>query len=521
MALADFNQWSTAKPLIAGAGGNYIADEAEALRVASYQLYEQMYWGVEGTFKLASRGAENKPIYVPNPKTIVETLHRYLARDMIVAPDPQRGDNASNALAAQVWDDLCARERFYSRFNTNKRYGIIRGEALWHFYADPLKPAGSRISIMPIDPASWFPIYNDDNVDEIIGCHIIEPFVTNDGKARIKRLTYMKETGTGGPSPITVEEGIYKVEAWGGPGMDQEPIPEEITKPLMTLPSPIDSLPVYQMPNFEEPGSPYGSSELRGYERILAGVDQSISDEELTLAMDGLGVYSTNAGAPVDPDSGQELPWDLGPAKVVEVPSDSFFNRVSGVTSVTPYLEHVRYLEERMHESGGSPQVARGVVDVSVAESGIALEIQFDPLAARVGERLLIIQDKGRQMLYDLPKWYVAYEGSVFSPLLPDPTDPLKGPRLVPVFGPVVPINKAKEIQDTIALAAAGLISGETARERLRELGMKIPEETEEQTRILGEKERSAKIEADAFGSRIDGELADAGVPPEAGADVA
>jgi len=517
MALADFNQWSTAKPLISGAGGNYIADEAEALRVASYQLYEQIYWGVDGTFKLASRGAENSPIYVPAPKTIVETLHRFLAKDVIISADPTRGDTASQTLANQVWDDLCKRERFYSKFASNKRYGIIRGDWLWHFYADPNRPAGSRLSIMPVDPASWFPIYNDENVDEVIGCHIIEPFITNEGKSRIRRLTYMKVTGTGGPSPITREEGIYEVDKWGGPGMDQEPIPEEITMPLMTLPSPIDSLPIYQMPNFEEPGSVYGSSELRGYERIIAGVDQSISDEELALAMDGLGVYATDAGAPIDPDSGQELPWDLGPARVVEVPTGSRFDRVSGVSSVTPYLEHVGYLHDQINESSGSPQVARGVVDVSVAESGIALEIQFVPLTARVNERLLTVDAKLGNMLYDLPKWLVAYEGSIMSPLLADPTDPTKGPRLKPVYAPVIPVNKAKEIQDTIALAGAGLISGETARERLRELGVKIPDETEEQTRILGETERKAKVEADAFGSRIDGELNDAGVLDDGG----
>jgi hypothetical protein len=504
MALADFNQWSTAKPLISGAGGGYIADESEALRVATYQLYEQMYWGVDGTFKLLSRGAENKPIYVPSPKIIVETLHRYLARNMTIAPDPARGDTTQQTLLKQVWDDLAVRERFYSRFISNKRYGIIRGQWLWHFYADPAKPAGSRLSIMPIDPASWFPIYSDTNPDDIIGCHIVEPFKTNEGKDVIKRLTYRKATGMSGPSPITSEAAFYKVDDWGGPGMDQEPVPEEILFPVQTLPSPIDQLPVYSMPNFEEPGSIYGSSELRGFERILAGIDQSISDEELALAMDGLGVYATNAGAPIDADSGVELPWDLGPAKVVEVPTDSFFNRVSGVTSVAPYLEHVAYLDAKVNEASGSPQVARGVVDVSVAESGIALEIQFDPLVARVEERQLTIDDKLRQMFYDLPKWLVAYEGSLFSSLLPNPEDPTIGPRLVPTFGDIIPPNKAKQITDNVALEAAGIISAVTARENLRAIGVPIPEEAEEAGRIEAQKAAAA----DAFGARIDGELA-------------
>ncbi len=45
----DFDQFSTAKPLLAGFPA-WVSDEQEQRRIASYTLYEQIYWGVpEGT----------------------------------------------------------------------------------------------------------------------------------------------------------------------------------------------------------------------------------------------------------------------------------------------------------------------------------------------------------------------------------------------------------------------------------------------------------------------------------------
>ncbi len=76
---------------------------------------------------------------------------------------------------------------------------------LWHIYADPEKPEGSRISIFELDPGSYFPIYNPENVDEIIGCHIVEHTKSEDGKTDlIRRLTYSEANRhLEGPSPST------------------------------------------------------------------------------------------------------------------------------------------------------------------------------------------------------------------------------------------------------------------------------------------------------------------------------
>jgi hypothetical protein len=491
--------YSTAKPLL-GSLPQWVADPQEQRRLASYWLYEAIYWTVPDTFKLVSRGAEDKPIYVPSGRTIVETLHRYLANGLSVIPDPMFGTPNDQLLAQQVWTDLARRERFYSKFNANKRHGIMRGDWVFHFYADPARLPGSKISIFAVDPASCFPIYNPENIDEIIGWHIAEQFLDNEGKEKIRRLTYRKTTGTGGPSPITVEDAIFELDDWGGPAMNQDAKPLEVKKPLMTLPAPIDQLPVYLITNFDTPGMIWGSSEMRGLERIMAAVNQTISDEELALAMEGLGVYWTDAGAPVNED-GEEIDWDLGPGRVVEVPEGKTFNRLSGVSSVAPNQEHLKYLHQVLDEVVGLTPIAKGHVDVSVAESGISRMIEMYPLLARVAEKETTITDVLTNMLYDLAKWYVGYEGGAFNSLV-DVT------RWIPQYGPKLPPNAEKELDQLVVAAKEKIIPYSYVRTRMRNMGFTdMPPEAEIEATIIAESTARAQVAQDAFGARAEGEM--------------
>ncbi len=188
--MTDLSAYSTAKPLLGGLPA-WIADPEEQQRIASYSLYESIYWGTPDTFKLVSRGGEDKPIYIPSGKVIVEAMHRYLAPGLEIIPDPAFGTPAEQLAAQQVWTDLSRRERFYSRFNANKRYGLIRGDWIFHLYADPTRAPTTRLSIFAVDPASVFPIWNPLNVDEIIGYHIAEQVLDNESKIRTRRLTYL------------------------------------------------------------------------------------------------------------------------------------------------------------------------------------------------------------------------------------------------------------------------------------------------------------------------------------------
>jgi hypothetical protein len=492
------DNYATAKPFL-GALPAWIASDAEKRRVASYALYEAMYWNVPDTFKLVSRGAEDKPIYVPSGKGIIETMHRYLAPSLTVVCDEMYGTPQEQVAALQVWNDLARRERFASKFNSNKRYGLIRGDSAFMLSGNPIKEPGTKISILPVDPSSIFPIENPAMPGEIIGYHIAEEVQRGD-KTFIRRLTYRKETGMGGPSPITMEDALYEVDAWGGPGMlEEEAKVVEVLSPLVTLPQPIDSLPIYMIPNFEIPNSIYGASEMKGLERMMAAVNQSVSDEELTLALEGLGVYWTDSGSPVD-ENGEETDWNLGPARVVEVPTGKKMNRLNGASSMAPYQEHIKMLMDMLYE--GTPAVARGTVNVQAAESGIALLLELSPILARAEEKELTITDRLGNMFFDLPKWLVAYEGGIMNPLL--------NVRMLPTYGDKIPPNRSKDLADllTIAKATPQIVPMKYIRQRMRSIGFDdLPDDATLEAEILAEQEARARVQQDAFGVAVDREV--------------
>ncbi len=473
---------------------SWVPDFLDQQRIQSYLIYEQIYWNVPTTFKLVYRGQEDKPIYIPDARTIIEATNRYIAPDFGFAVTP-RADVAATmtpdviSQATQVFQDLFTRERFYAKFTGNKRYGLIRGDWAWHIVADPAKPAGTRISIYPLDPGSYFPIWADDDLDKILGCHIVDQ-ITIEDEVYIKRLTYRKNETPGGP--ISVEEALFAMDDWALPTSK----PVRMIRPLTVLPG-ITSLPVYHIKNFEEPANPFGSSELRGIERLLGAVNQSASDEDLALALEGLGLYATDAPRPTS-DDGAELDWVLGPGRVVEVPTGRTFNRVNGVGSVAPYQEHIGYLEKKLFQATGVSEAAMGIVDVAVAASGISLQLQFQPMVAKTNEKDQEILAVHAQMFYDLAyQWLPTYEGLS-----------LEGLQVLPRIGGKVPIDRVAKFTELNDMLDRKVISTAFYRSEAAKLGYVFPEDIENQ--IAGDVEREAAATVnDEFTDRANEELGD------------
>lgn len=505
--LLAYNQWSNAEPYVtykpAFVGG------LDSLRVGAYTLYEQIYWTIPEALKLTSRGTDDNPIYIPSSRSIVETMHRYLAPGFGVICDPSLGSDTEKANADLLIKSLFARERMASRFSANKRYGIIRGDWLFRIMADPARPEGSRISILPVDPAGYFEVTSEDDVDTVIGVDIAS-IVEVDGKELVQKTSYRKTTGTGGPSPITVEEGYYEQEKSGLPGKDQGS-PVKVTLPMITLPSPIDQIPVYHIQNFDEPGTPWGSAESRGLERLHGAINQSVSDEDLALALEGLGVYYCDGGPPIDEETGLEVPWDIGPARVVEIPTGKAFGRVKGIDSVAPMQDHLRYLHEQLDIAGAVSDVAKGRgFDVQVAESGIALLLRLGPLLARAGEKEQVVTDVMVNMLFDLRKWFAAFEGAGTS---------LDNILWIPTYGDKIPQNRSaqfKEIMDMLGIDPP-IVSRAWGRKELAKIGYEFPDDAQMLAEILAEKTAISQVESDVTGARVENELGAIDAPPADG----
>jgi hypothetical protein len=464
----------------------------DAQRINAYQVYEQIYWSVQDTFKLAMRGdANTDPIYVPTARTLVDTTSRFLCTQPGFVIDKGAGSDSDQELARQMYSKFFRRERFWSKFHANKQYGIIRGDWVWHVLGNPAKIAGTRLKIEPIDPAAYFPVTHPDDPDRIIAAHIVEQVADEEGTIFIRRQTYYKGAdplnNDGSDTTIWNSIGLFATDKWEA--LDDSAV--TVVKPPTPLPPDITAIPLYHIRNIETPGDPYGSSELRGFERIMAAVNQAVSDEEMALALEGLGLYETDGGPPRD-ESGNITNWVLGPGNVVEHARGSTFKRVTGVNSVTPVMDHLNFLIKSLKEASATPDVATGLVDVTVAESGIARMMAMGPMLSKIEVREDSVSDVLMQMFWDLRTWFKAYEQ--FDTVC----------IAEPVFGDAVPIDKDGEIDRIMTIFNAGLADDNWARAELQALGYVF--DTNMADKVLSMQAARAAA-TDPFAARMETEL--------------
>jgi hypothetical protein len=443
--------------------------ENDQERLASYTVYDQIYWNHTNAFKLAMRGTNDRPVLVPSARMVVDETSHYLLKGLVVETDDPEDD------FGQWLNNFLKRERFYSRFHENKHSGCIKGDWLFHITADPEKPEGSRVSLTTIDPGTYFPIYNDDDPDDLLGIDLIEQMVSpEDDKQRVKRLRYTY-VWVNGIRRVLREEVILEMEGWfngEAAKVFQKVLPEEL------LPENITTIPVYHFRNIGSQGDPFGSSEIRGFETLITAINQTVSDEEIALALEGIGVWVTDAPRPRD-QAGNEVAWSVGPGEVLEIPLTSQFKRAEGIRSIEPLLNHIKMLQDNLFK--GSHTFDAQNIDVQVAESGVALAIKFLPTLAKIEMRdqegLAILEN----MFFDLMGWFKDYEGQDFM----DKTLSL-------ILGQKLPTNAKAKLNELNNMIDRGLISRKYYREEMaRHMGYRFP--TTIEADILAE----AKIQAE------------------------
>lgn len=476
--------------------------EEEQQRIASYEKYDQMYWNDPTQY--AIRVLENEqPIYVPNARVIVNTTAQYLMKglELVAAssgdkPTPATSQDEENdttlsqlSPAQRSLENFMRRERIKSKINTNKQAGVTRGDSAFHITADPDKEGGSRISIDTLHPGMVWRVTDDDDPDKIIRIHLVEQFVKpNDPSEEvfIRKLTYHKidkgHEDYAGKQRIAREEALYKLS--GDKGFWFGPTPQRVKEILKyeLLPEQITQFPVYWFNNIEWESQFYGSSDLRGLEYLEWAVSQGTTDTQMALALEGLGVYATDGGRPVN-DKGQETDWEVVPGGVMEVPSGSYFRRVEGVGSITPMMDQLSYLEQKMFAASGMTDVALGQVDVQVAQSGIALAIKFMPTLARIENRDTSYVEVQQQMWHDLRSWFEAYDAEFQIPEVD-----------VLIAKSKLPVNRVETLNELNNMYDRKIISRKYYRERAAELGYLIPANEDET--ILKEAKVASEINA-------------------------
>lgn len=486
---------------------NAVSDE-DIKRTQAYEIYEDLYYNRPETLRVILRGDddEEEEIHIPSAKKIVDTTSRFLGVKFDFVVDPVQGEGP-NATAKRMFSNLFKRERIYSKWASQRKNFLIRGDALWHITANPNKPEGKRISVHELNPKNYYPIEDPEDPNILIGCHIVDAVQDprdpdNKTKKVARRLTYRKQMDDDGnpTGVITTETKHFELKAWDDrtlePG-DLKPVPSSNNVEPTELPDEITQLPVYHWKNNKLSDSTFGDSELAGFETIINAINQGATDQGLTITTQGLGMYWTNAGAPENPD-GSAGEWNLGPKQVIEVGEHQQFGRISGVSSVAPYTEHISYLDDQMLQTAGTPAIAAGKVDVQVAESGISLMLQMMPLLKKNEEKELEMLGVFDQLLYDLASmWFPAYESVDFSEV-----------EIATVIGDPMPENRDAMIQEVLLLFTSGLITIEAAQAKLSKYGYEF-EDGDADKVIRQQRELANARTGDPFDNRASEELED------------
>ena len=517
---AVFNQYSNAKPFFGNSVPNWIgANKDDQDRIRAYMFYERLYWNVPDTLAIVERGEDSLPIYLPSARKIVEACNRFLCVDWDYSITPTQGSSADQEQCKVLMDALFKTQKMKAKFARQKRYGLIRGDAVWHVRGDAARPAGSRIDVYEVDPTNAFPILEDLNPDRIIGWHLIDlvPDPRDITKQVVRRQTYAKATGSYfGPSIIMSSIGYYELGKWDDRRTMTNATPEVALVPWegavlpFALPNDITNLPVYLIPNQKQPCQTFGSSEVRGIETIIASVNQAVSDQDLTLAIQGLGVYVTTAGPPVAAD-GTAGTFNTGPAQVVEIPSDAKFEKVSGVSAGLPGIEHMNFILGQTQSAMAIPDIAAGVVDVTVAESGIALRLQMSPLLSHNAEKEVDMTDEYNILYHDLVNgWFVAYEAFGSG----------SGVEVVMTTGDPVPQDRSARFAEIISMATAvpPVMSIRTAIDEMNKIGYTMPADELKQLQTEAQQHAQNVVAQDPFAARLAAEQAAGvtGTPPGA-----
>lgn len=469
------NQWSTVKTLTSRSEAMAMTwlGEDERDRVAAYLKYDEMYWNDPRQYSLRVLDGET-PVYIPNARVVVDTTSHYLLKGLKLSCENQETQKALDAFTK--------REVFYSRFTEAKRSGVGRGDFVFHMTADPRKAGGSRISLNSVEPMNVFPIWDDDEPEKMVGCHLATTYMLPveqdpEQKLRMRRLTY-RLVEKGSKKRVEREEAIYVIEGavWFGSEKAKK-IKQVIPKGL--LDERIDTIPVYWFRNNSWQGEPFGSSELRGIEKIIEVISQGSTDVTASLSLEGLGVYATDGGRPVketQPGQWEETDWEVSPGRVMEVPQGSYFRRVEGVGSITPAVDQIKYLEDKVNKALGLSDVAMGAVDAQVAQSGIALAIKFLPTLAKVETRDQAGMDILTQLFYNWKTWYEVFEQKS-----------LEG-DIVPTIGDKLPMDRTARVNELNNMFDRSIISKKYYRDEMESLGYKFPEDLEKQLEDEAEK---------------------------------
>ncbi|MBI5949046.1 MAG: phage portal protein [Chloroflexi bacterium] len=241
----------------------------------------------------------------------------------------------------------------------------------------------------------------------------------------------------GGESLVTERWTVDSYESWQGNDLVQQ------------APNPYGFVPFVLFPNVREPKQTWGASD------VPALVPSS---RELNRAYSQLSQILELSGNPIAVLEGVNGSQDIAvePGAVWEVPENAkayLLDLLKG-GGVALHRDYIDLIYRTLHDLGESPRTAFGHNPQGL--SGIALNTELDPLAKKVARKRLIrttVYERRSGLILRLLARYTGLD--------------IEGLRPVMHWGPVLPVDRSRQVADERTLVQAGITSRRTAAAHL------------------------------------------------------
>lgn len=247
--------------------------------------------------------------------------------------------------------------------------------------------------------------------------------------------------------------------AWQYSGATRETVTERWTAETFELwqgddlaeriPNPYGFIPFVLFPNLREPKQAWGASDIPPLVESSRELNRAFSQLSQILELSGnpiavLENVSESNDLVVEPGAIWEMP-EQSKAYILD------FLEGGGVGLHTDYIDLVY---RTLHDLGESPRTAFGHNPQGL--SGVALNTELDPIARKVARKQLI-----RTAVYERRAMMALRLLARFDGL------DIEGLRAVMHWGPVLPIDRSRQVADEVALVGASIVSRRTAANQL------------------------------------------------------
>jgi hypothetical protein len=227
---------------------------------------------------------------------------------------------------------------------------------------------------------------------------------------------------------------------------------------LESKPNPYGFIPFVVFPNLREPKKFWGVSDLP---QIME------SQRELNRAMSQLSRILELSGNPIAVLENVEESEDIAirPGAVWNIPEDAkayLLDLLQG-GGVKLHIDYIDLVYRALHDLSESPRSAFGSTERDL--SGVALEIDLQPLLQKVGRKRIIRTAAYNRRNEMILKLLEKYRGEDFGPSLEG--------RLQVIWGPVLPKDIERRVNSEQVMVQTGIHSRRTA---MNEVGVRDPE---------------------------------------------